>query len=93
MIKLLLCLFCATASAMMLLQLRQQRLHLVYETDKLHNQVEATQAKLWNQQLSIAVCTAPAAIAAEIHGKDFKLDVPKSGIGQHPWVEDPSASE
>lgn len=93
MLKLLLCMLCATACAMALLELRQQRLHLVYETDKLHNQVQATQAQLWNQQLAIAQATAPAAVAAVVRDKSLKLDVPETGIGHHPWVEDPDAAE
>jgi cell division protein FtsL len=64
---------CGVLTGALLLQLRQQHLHLEYETNRLHNQIEATQAQLWNQQLSIAVCTAPNALTAAARGQDLKL--------------------
>jgi len=73
MLKLMLCLLCGVLTGALLLQLRQQHLHLEYETNRLHNQIEATQAQLWNQQLSIAVCTAPNALTAAARGQDLKL--------------------
>jgi cell division protein FtsL len=56
-----------------MLELREQHLNLTFQTDKLHNQIEASQAQLWNQQLSIAVATAPDAVAAAAKGQDLKL--------------------
>jgi putative intracellular protease/amidase len=73
MFKLLLCLLCAVLTGTLLLQLRQQHLHLTFETNQIHNQIEATQAQLWNQQLSIAVCTAPNALAATAVDENLKL--------------------
>jgi cell division protein FtsL len=73
MLKLLLCLICGVLTATLLLQLRQQHLHLTFETNQLHNQIEATQAQLWNQQLSIAVCTAPNALTATAKGENLEL--------------------
>ena len=73
MLKLVLCLMCGMLTGALLLQLRQQHLHLEYETNRLHNQIEATQAQLCNQQLSIAVCTAPNALAAAAKGENLKL--------------------
>jgi hypothetical protein len=70
MLKLLLCLFFGVATAVVLLQLREQHLNLTFQTNELHNQIEATQAQLWTQQLSIAVCTAPNAIAAEMKDQE-----------------------
>ena len=43
MLKMLLCLLCGSATAVALLELRQQRLDLTFQTNKLHNQIEASQ--------------------------------------------------
>ncbi|MDP9174992.1 MAG: hypothetical protein M3O30_14190 [Planctomycetota bacterium] len=93
MLKLLLCLICSVATAAVLLQLREQRLNLTYQANKLHNQIEATQAKLWNQQLNIAICTAPNAIAATAKSQDLKLSVPNSPAGKHSWIASSDAAE
>jgi len=63
--------------AAVMLQLRQQRLELSYETAELNNQIHAQQSKLWNQQILIASCTAPNAISQSINLKGLKL-VPES---------------
>jgi cell division protein FtsL len=88
MLKLLLCLLCGTVTAVMLLELRQQRLNLTFETDKLHNQIEASQAQLWNQQMSIAIATAPNALAAAAKGQNLKLSA-GNAMGKSSWVDDP----
>ena len=77
MIKLLICIASATLLAAIILQLRQQRLELSYETAELHDQIHAQQARLWNQQLLIASCTAPNAITQTINLQGLKL-VPES---------------
>jgi hypothetical protein len=59
MLKLLLCLFCALTLGGVLLELRQQRLEISYQANKLHNQIESRQAALWNQQYQISLATAP----------------------------------
>jgi cell division protein FtsL len=82
MLKLLLCLFCGTAMAVAMLELREQHLNLTFQTDKLHNQIEASQSQLWNQQLSIAVATAPDAVAAAAKGQDLKLTAGKAPMGR-----------
>jgi hypothetical protein len=87
MLKLLLCLLCGSATAVALLELREQRLNLAFETNKLHNQIEASQGQLWNQQLEIAVATAPDALAAAAKGKDLKLTSGKAPIDRS-WVDD-----
>ncbi len=66
MLKLLLCLLAALAIAVGLLQLRQQRMEMNYQANQLHNLIEDHQAKLWNQQLQIAICTAPNAISRTV---------------------------
>jgi uncharacterized protein YcfL len=90
MLKLLLCLLCGSATAIALLELREQRLSLTFEANKLHNQIEASQAQLWNQQMSIAVATAPNALAASAKGKDLKL-TPGDAALKRSWVDDPDA--
>jgi cell division protein FtsL len=87
MLKLILCLASAVLVAVVLLQLRQQRLELNYESNRLHNQIEAQQARLWSQQLDIALYTAPNAISATVQGKDLKL-VPQSPqhVGPSNWM-------
>ena len=66
MLKLLTCLISGLLIAAVVMQLRQQRLDLSYQNNKLHNQIEARQAKLWNQQLRIAALSAPRAVIQNV---------------------------
>lgn len=77
MLKLLLCLISSVLIAVVMLHLRQQRLELNHQANLLHNQIEAQQARLWNQQLQIAVYTAPNAISKTVGDHSLKL-VPQS---------------
>jgi cell division protein FtsL len=88
MLKLLLCLTSAMLLAVLMLQLRQQKLELNHQANKLHNQIEAQQAKLWNQQLQIAVYTAPNAIQQTVGQQQLKL-VPRSPLpaGKSNWID------
>ena len=88
MLKLLLCLAFAVSIAVVMLQLRQQRLELNHQANRLHNQIEAQQAKLWSQQLEIALYTAPNAIQKTVEGKDLRL-VPQSPqhVGPSNWMQ------
>ena len=45
MLKLLLCILASAAVAVLVLELRQQRLELSYQTNRLHTQIEQSQAK------------------------------------------------
>ncbi|HEY7117722.1 MAG TPA: hypothetical protein VH475_14130 [Tepidisphaeraceae bacterium] len=81
MVKMLICLLSAMALAVMTLQLRQQRLELNYKISQLHRQIESHQARLWNQQLQIAVYTAPNAIQHTVSNHDLKL-VPRAPLAQ-----------
>src|SRR3954462_6871973 len=87
MLKLLLCLLSSVAIAIVMLHLRQQRLELNHQANLLHNQIEAQQARLWNQQLQIAVYTAPNAISKTVGDHSLKL-VPQSPLpaGQANWL-------
>jgi len=95
MVKMLICLLCAMGLAVMTLQLRQQRLELNYKISQLHRQIESHQARLWNQQLQIAVYTAPNAIQHTVSNHDLHL-VPRSPLPQgvaaaNGWNVDPDA--
>ncbi|MDB5318629.1 MAG: hypothetical protein JWN40_260 [Phycisphaerales bacterium] len=95
MVKMLVCVVCAMTLAVMTLQLRQQRLELNYKISQLHRQIESHQARLWNQQLQIAVYTAPNAIQQTVSNRDLHL-VPRSPLPQGMaaagnWNADPDA--
>ena len=94
MLKLILCLIFAVAIAAVMLQLRQQRLELNHQANILHNRIEAQQARLWSQQLQIAVYTAPNAISKTVGDKNLKL-VPQSPqhVGPSNWMTNDDGSE
>ena len=79
MIKLLLCLSTSLCLAVLVLQLRQQRLELGYQANQLHKKIEDQQARLWNQQLQIAMYTAPNAISKTV-GEHAIHMVPQSPL-------------
>jgi cell division protein FtsL len=88
MLKLLITLCCSLVLAILLLHLRHQRLELNYQMNHLHNQIRDSQARLWSQQLQIAVFTAPNAISKTVG--DQKLDmVPESPLPakQGRWID------
>lgn len=68
MLKLLVCIAAIFGISVCLLQLRQQRLNDRWELNRLHGQVEKSQAKLWNQQLGIAAATTPQALDGKLRG-------------------------
>ncbi|HLL87878.1 MAG TPA: hypothetical protein VK324_01110 [Tepidisphaeraceae bacterium] len=88
MLKLLICLVSSFALAVVMLQLREQRRELGFQTNALHDEIEAHQAKLWNQQLQIAVYTAPNAIARTVGTHDLKM-VPPTTLPAVPtgWID------
>lgn len=77
MIKLVISIVAALVLGMVMLQLRQQHLDLSHECDSLHNQIEARQSKLWDQQLQIATMTGPTAIEKTITDEKLNL-VPRA---------------
>jgi cell division protein FtsL len=79
MIKLLICLACGMLMAVAMLQLRQQELELRHQAAELQQKIQHHQAKLWQQQLEIAVYTAPNAVTRTIQQHDLKL-VPESSL-------------
>jgi hypothetical protein len=88
MLKLLLCVLAAAVMAAMVLQLRQQRQELGYQNSRLHDQIKDQQAKLWDQQLQIAVYTAPNAITQTVSTHDLKM-VPQAPLprGRTHWID------
>jgi len=90
MVKLLLCVLSAAVLAGLILQLRQQRQELGYQNSRLHDAIKDQQAKLWNQQLQIAVYTAPNAITQTVKTHDMKM-VPQAPLprGRTHWIDVP----
>ena len=88
MVKLLICLFGGAAIAVTVLQLRQQRLALEYQNTELHGRIRSRQATLWNQQLQIAVGTAPNAISKTIGDQHLNL-TPQAPLppGRANWID------
>lgn len=87
MIKLLLCLSCGLAIAVASLQLRQQRLELSHQNNVISKRIDNQQARLWSQQLQIAVYVAPNAISATVGEHALKM-VPRTPLpaGQQYWL-------
>jgi cell division protein FtsL len=95
MLKLLLCLTGGVTIGVLTLQLRQQHLELSHQTAQLHDQIRSRQGKLWDQQVQIAIYTAPNAIRKTIETHDLKL-TPQSPLpgGKRSWIDvrnDPAA--
>jgi hypothetical protein len=78
MVKLLLCLFSSFAIGLAALQLRQQQRELGHRTASLQQKIEGQQARLWSQQLQIAIYTAPNAISSTVgqHALDLTPETP-----------------
>jgi cell division protein FtsL len=88
MLKLLLTLAFSMILAVVLLELRQQRLELNYQTNRLHDQIRKSQSQLWNQQLQIAVYTAPNAISKTVGEQKLNM-VPEAPLPAHSarWID------
>jgi cell division protein FtsL len=88
MLKLILTLTMSMLLCIALLQIRQQRLELNYETNRLHNQIRQQQSRLWSQQLQIAQYTAPNAISKTVGDQKLKM-VPQTPLphGQRQWID------
>jgi cell division protein FtsL len=90
MVKMLVCILGALVLAVLVLQLRQQKLELNYKVGRLHQQIEDQQAKLWNQQVQIAVYTAPNAIQHTVSTHELNL-VPRAPVKDAASWIDPDA--
>ena len=88
MLKLLLCLLGAAAIGVLVLELRQQHLELGHQTAQLHDQISSHQAKLWDQQVQIAIYTAPNAIQKTVDAHSLKL-APQTPVpgGKRSWID------
>ena len=89
MLKLIICLFSALTISVVLLQLRQQRLELNFQANRMHNQIEDRQAKLWDQQLQIAVYTAPNAISRTVGEQKLEMvpQTPQPAMRRPNWID------
>jgi len=65
--------------AVVMLQLRQQELELRHQAADLQIKIQNHQAKLWQQQLEIAVYTAPNAVTKIVQDQNLKL-VPEAAL-------------
>ena len=88
MLKLLLCLIGGMIISVLVLQLRQQHLELSHQSAQLHDQIRSHQAKLWDQQVQIAIYTAPNAIQKTVDANSLKL-APQSPLpgGKQSWID------
>ncbi len=66
LLKLTLILLSALVISVCLLQMRQQRIELGYQNQRLHRLIQSRQAELWNQQVQVAVFTSPNAIRSTV---------------------------
>jgi hypothetical protein len=89
MLKLLICLFGGAAIGVLVLELRQQHLELSHQTAQLHDEIAAHQAKLWDQQVQIAIYTAPNAIQRPVDAHSLKLapQSPVPGGKDQSWID------
>lgn len=89
MLKLLICLLGAAAIGVLVLELRQQHLELSHQTAQLHDQIASRQAKLWDQQVQIAIYTAPNAIQKTVDAHSLKLapQTPVPGGNDQSWID------
>jgi cell division protein FtsL len=73
MLKLLTCITAALLIAGSLLHLRHQRTEINYRLNQNHKRLQNLQIELWNQQLQVAIYTAPNAIERTVGGHDLNL--------------------
>jgi hypothetical protein len=76
---------------MVLLNLRQQRLHILNQTADLYRQIRSSERTLWQQQTTIAAYTSPQAIQNAVTEKPAAPTSP--GSSSSPSSADPSARE
>ena len=88
MLKLVICLITSALIAICVLQLRQQNLQIGHQCNALHRKIQGRQAKLWSQQLDIAIYTAPNAISQTVANHDLNL-VPQTPPppGKRHWID------
>ncbi len=73
MVKLLLCIFSAIAIALSMHHLQHQKMVLNYRTNQAHKSLQNLQIELWNQQLQVAIYTAPNAIERTVGSHKIEL--------------------
>ncbi len=73
MLKLLLCILSAIIIAGTLLHLKHQKMEISYKTNQAHKRLQNLQIELWNQQLQVAIYTAPNAIESTVGSHNLNL--------------------
>ncbi len=81
MVKLLICLLTAVLIAAAMLELRQQRMNLGFQSSQIHRDIERAQVRLWNQQLQIGIYTSPNAIDQTVRQHQLNLKSPTPAAG------------
>ena len=94
MLKIILCMSFAIILAVLTLHLRQQKLEIAHQANDLHNQIESLQARLWNQQVRIAIPTAPNAISQTLRSQELQM-VPQHPLpnGKSNWIDPRSSAQ
>jgi hypothetical protein len=91
MVKLLLCILCAVLITGSLLHLKHQRMEINYKINQSHKRLQNLQIELWNQQLQVAIYTAPNAIEQTVGSHHLDLvpatALPLGGQGAAPSAE------
>jgi len=80
MVKLLICILCGVLLMSGILLLRQQNRDSAHAIARLHREIKTHQITLWNQQLQIAMATAPNAIERTVGLHELQL-VPATSPG------------
>lgn len=82
MLKLIICIFSAIAIALAMLHLQHQKMVLNYRTNQAHKSLQNLQIELWNQQLQVAIDTAPNAIERTVgsHKIELKTAAPSEPV-------------
>ena len=94
MLKIILCMSFAIILAVLTLHLRQQKLEIAHQANDLHNQIESLQARLWNQQVRIAIPTAPNAISQTLRSQELQM-VQQNQLpnGKSNWIDPRSSAQ
>jgi cell division protein FtsL len=92
MLKLLLCILCAILITGSLLHLKHQRMEINHKINQSHKRLQNLQIELWNQQLQVAIYTAPNAIENTVGSHHLDL-VPSNPMLLGPAVAGPLESD
>src|SRR5690606_12073067 len=86
MLRLLLAIIAGVAIAGTLLLMRQQRLELQHDCNRLHDAMLDEQKQLWRQQVQIAAAVAPGALKAVLADHELRT-APEGEVSITAWDE------